>query len=315
MEEFEKYIISKFGISVGKFLEVLGKSPGAEGYLLGNLTETLFKEHVEANGYEALRIKEKPEGGYKAKSADARGDFYVRPIGSTKDEWFVVECKGVKSNSEKRASLTGKASCSTMLSKHSFSRAKHVNSIYDSGMRSYNTKKAVWEAETKKTFPKFAWSKISPGPGIPDLTGLWASKAEVDKWLNTFPDEAFTEDAYWDLTAPIRLLQTHMPSTRTCPDTQIKSTGPLTSEFNILCVDLFLKTGKHEMVYANSSQLNHQAKSPGHLQQNYTIDILTAMDNFKRHKLLEPWFDDISACIAATKPVPRKMDESQLDLR
>lgn len=106
-----------------------------------------------------------------------------------------------------------------------------------------------------------------------------------------------------------------MPSTRTDSVTKIKSTGPLVTEFNILCVDLFLRTGKHEFVFANSLQLNPQGKSPNHLQQNYTIDILTAKDGYKRHKLLEPWYDDIEKCINKTKPKPRKLDKSQLDER
>ena len=97
MDVLKNYIKKKFGIDEKKFLEVLEKSPGAEGYILGNLGEDLFKEYVESLGYEALRIKEKPEGGNNAKSEDARGDFYIRKKSSKKDEWLVVECKGVKS--------------------------------------------------------------------------------------------------------------------------------------------------------------------------------------------------------------------------
>ena len=133
--------------------------------------------------------------------------------------------------------------------------------------------------------------------------------------MEEIPADDFNEDAYWNLTAPIRLLQTHMPSTRIDSITNIKSTGPLVSEFNILCVDLFLKTGKHEFVFVNATQLNHQAKSPNHLQQNYTIDILTKKDGFKRHKLLEPWYNNIEDCIKKTSPKPRKLDKSQLDGR
>ena len=315
MDQLEEYIISKFGISKGKFLEVLRKSPGAEGYLLGNLTETLFKEQAEANGFEVLRIKEKPEGGYNAKADDARGDFYIRSIESTADEWFVVECKGVKSNAEKRSNLLEKSKCISVLKKHSVERPAHIKSILATGERNYKKAKAAWELKNKATFPSFNWNTQNPGSGVPNLTGLWESESEIKKWIDNFPEESFSEDAYWDLTAPIRILQTHMPSTRTCSVTKIKSTGPLVTEFNILCVDLFLKTGKHELVFANATQLNHQAKSPSHLQQNYTIDILTAKDNFTRHPLLAPWFDDLSECIKNTHPKPRKLDKTQLDLR
>ena len=56
MDLLKQYINRKFGIDENKFLEVLIKSPGAEGYILGNLGEELFKEYANSIGYEALRI-------------------------------------------------------------------------------------------------------------------------------------------------------------------------------------------------------------------------------------------------------------------
>ena len=315
MENITNYIKKKFGVDVDTFIEVLKMSPGAEGYILGSIGELLFKEYMESLGYEALRIKEKPDGGYNAKSADARGDFYISKKDSKDDKWYVVECKGVKSNSEKRSGLLKQSSCINLLKKHTVDRYKHVLSIYNSGKKAYDNSKEKWEKINKGIFPNFKWSKSNPGAGIPDLTGLWNSKEEIEEWLKTFSENSFSEDAYWDLTAPIRLLQTHMPSTRIDPETKIKSTGPLVTEFNILSVDLFLKTGKHEFVFANANDLNPQGKSPNHLQQNYTIDILTSKDNYTRHNLLEPWYETIEACIEATKPQPRKLDKSQLDER
>jgi hypothetical protein len=316
MEELKRYIKEKFGVDESRFLDVLKKSPGAEGYILGNLGEEEFKDYARSMGYEAKRIKEKPEGGNNAKSDDARGDFYIRKIGSTKDEWLVVECKGVKSNSEKRSGLTKVSSCITLLTKHSVKRNKHLNSIYKSGLTAYKRKKEDWiKSKKKNNFPKFRWNKANPGSGIPDLSGIWNSEHDIKNWINSIDKSLFSEDSYWDLTAPIRLLQTHMPSSRIDPETKIKSTGPLVSEFNILCVDLFLKTGKHEFVFVNSAQLNHQAKSPNHLQQNYTIDILVKKDNYSRHTLQKPWYDNLDTCIQETKPTYRKIVESQLDTR
>lgn len=315
MSEINNYIKRKFGVDENTFLEVLKMSPGAEGYIHGSIGELLFREHIEKLGFEAFRIKEKPKGGNNAKSEDARGDFYIRKKGETKNEWFVVECKGVKSNSEKRNGLTKLKSCYNILKKHTIDREKHLKSIYESGKKSYNTKKKEWESKNKGVFPNFRWNKGNPGAGIPNLSDLWDSEEDLKKWLENIPADLFSENAFWDLTAPIRLLQTHMPSTRIDPVTKIKSTGPLVTEFNILSVDLFLKTGKHEFVFVNSKDLNHQAKSPNHLQQNYTIDILTAKDDFQRHKLCKPWYDDIEECIKQTKPTPRKLNKSQLDLR
>lgn len=314
MDGLKEYINNKFGISEEKFLEVLNKSPGAEGYILGNLGEEIFKDYAESKGFEVLRIKEKPEGGNKAKKEEARGDFYIRKSGG-EDKWLVVECKGVKSNSEKRIGLTKSSSCLSLLIKHSIKRNAHLKSIYNSGKQKYKKAKLKFEKSKKRRFPPFRWDKNNPGSGVPDLSDLWISKEEIQTWLKKFPDDDFSEKAYWDLTAPIRVLQTHMPSSRIDPKTEIKSTGPLVSEFNILCLDLFLKTGKHELVFANSTQLNHQAKSPNHLQQNYTIDILTAKDDYNRHELQKPWYNDLDLCIKETKPSYRKLDRSQLDRR
>lgn len=288
MENLSDYILKTFKVNESKFLEVLKSYPNARQNIHGILGGMLFKEYAESLDYEVLRIKEKPEGGYRAKSEEARGDFYIRKRGTKGNKWFVIECKGVKSNAEKRINLTKKKSCLNLLIKHSFDRKKHLNSIYHSGKKSYIKAKERWESENSGEFPSFKWDKQNPGSGIPDLNGIWNSKNEIKDWLDSFYPSSFTEDAYWDLTGPIRLLQTHMPSKRTDPKTKLKSTGPLVSEFTILCVDLFLKTGKHEFVFANSKKLNPQAESPNHLQQNYTIDILVQKDDFKRHNLLKP---------------------------
>ncbi|MBP5556580.1 MAG: hypothetical protein J6X65_02575 [Bacteroidales bacterium] len=315
MAKQSNFIQQKFGVDEKTFVKVLSNSPSAEGYLLGALGEQLFKEYAESLGYEVLRIKEKPEGGYDAKSAEARGDFYIRKKGSKKDEWLVIECKSVKSNAEKRANLTDKTKCLTFLEKHSIKRSSHTKSIYKNGQSAHSKAKEAWLAEhPSRRFPAFRWSKSNPGAGIPDLSTLWKTEDEIKKWLGKFSPKDFTEKSFWELKAPIRLLQTHMPSPR-IDKLGIKSTGPLISEFNILCVDLFLRTGKHEFVFANSQDLNPQAKAPNHLQQNYTIDILTEKDNFKRHKLLEPWYDNLDTCIRKSSPKPRKLDKTQLDCR
>jgi hypothetical protein len=316
MDVLRNYIKNKFDIEESKFLEALKMSPGAEGYIHGSVSEYLFKEFAESMGYNVLRIKEKPEGGDDAKSKEARGDFYIRKNNSNLDEWLVIECKGLKSNSEKRINLTKRKSLLTFLEKYSTERDKKIKSAFKAGKKSYDEKKVDWEKKNiNKKFPKFKWNELNPGSFFPDLTGLWESREDIKKWLDNFDERDFNEKAYWDLTAPIRLLQTHMPSSRFDPETSLKKTGPLVTEFNILCIDLFLKTRKHEFVFVNSSQLNHQCKSPNHLQQNYTIDILTAKDGYQRHKLLKPWYNDLELCIQETKPNYRKLDKSQLDGR
>ena len=322
MENPELFINRRFGISVDEFYDILSISPGAEGYILGSLGEQLFKRYAEERGYEVLRIKEKPEGGNNAKADEARGDFYIRKKGINDDKWLVVECKSAKSNAEERAFIVKqdkempkrRASCVNFLMKYSINRDNTIHSLYTSGKDNYLSACEDWMEKDTRRFPDFRWSETNPGPGVPNLVGLWESKKEIEDWVNSFGDDCFTGEAFHDLKAPIRLIQTHMPSTR-IDELGIKSTGPLVTEFNILCVDLFIRTGKHELVFVNSQCLNHQAKAPNHLQQNYNIDILVEKDGFKRHTTLRPWYDDLDQLISETNPTPRRLDSSQLDNR
>lgn len=323
MDKHDSFIQKRFGISTNEFFDILSISQGAEGYILGSLGEQLFKKYAEEHGYEVFRIKEKPEGGNNAKADEARGDFYIRKKGMKEGLGYVVECKSAKSNAEDRSIVSKdktdvkarKKKCVDFLCKFSINRKKNIESNLKKGENAYNKKKAAWEEKNPgKSFPDFRWDRTNPGAFFPDLTGLWASKAEIEAWVNSFPDSAFTSEAFYNREAPIRLIQTHMPSTRT-DKLGIKKTGPLVSEFNILCMDLFLRTGKHELVFVNSNDLNPQAESPNHLQQNYNIDVLVEKDGFARHSPQKPWYDDLDQCIAETKPTPRKIDKSQLDNR
>jgi hypothetical protein len=70
-------------------------SPNAQGYVNGSVTELLLKQHLESLDYEVKRIREKWEG---KKHSNHHGDFYFRKNGT--NDWFVLESKGVKSNTE-----------------------------------------------------------------------------------------------------------------------------------------------------------------------------------------------------------------------
>lgn len=358
MEDRLKQIAkNKFGISSNELLDILDSSHGADGYILGAIGEMKFKEYAEGLGYDVLRIKEKPEGAFDSKNDDAKGDFYIRKKDCKKDEWYVVECKSVKSNAEARTPFGDRTSCVRALKQHSVGRATQLAGLYKKGKTKYEKAEAAWpvpgpgatkftdldsmlaalaengiDISTIKTyphafevaqanklnygidFPHFRWSTDNPGPCVPDLSGVFKTEQEIKDWVDRYTDDDFTKEAFWNLRAPIRLIQTHMPSTRV-DALGIESTGPLVTEFNILCLDLFIRTGAHDLVFVNSQDLNPQASSPNHLQQNYTVDILVEKDGFERHALLKPWYDDLEKCISETKPNPRKIDRSQIDNR
>jgi len=91
----EDFVTKVFKTTLDVFLEALKLSPNAQGYVSGSITELLLKNHLESLGYEVKRIREKWEG---RKHPNHHGDFYFKDINRN---WFVLESKGVKSNSEK----------------------------------------------------------------------------------------------------------------------------------------------------------------------------------------------------------------------
>lgn len=90
------FVNDKFGVQTDVFIKALMLSPNAQGYIIGAISELLLKQHIESLGFDVERIKEKWEGD---KHPNHHGDFYIRKKGTA--NWFVLESKGVKSNSEK----------------------------------------------------------------------------------------------------------------------------------------------------------------------------------------------------------------------
>ncbi|NJK84592.1 MAG: hypothetical protein HC912_13205 [Saprospiraceae bacterium] len=109
-------------------------------------------------------------------------------------------------------------------------------------------------------------------------------------------------------------MKTHQPSKRTGEITQINQAAPLVKDFNIMAVDLFLRTGKHEFAFMNSEKISHSPTSPEHLYQNYTIDVLIK-DEKPQPIFTPPWYNDLEKLIRETNPTSLEMDESQLDTR
>lgn len=350
MKDFENFVHNRFNVSLSDFFRILKSNNSADGYILGAIGEDTFRKYAESLGYEVIRIKEKPSGGNKGKADSARGDFYIRKKGNPKDEWLVVECKSVKSNAEDRF-LVGKEVTDVAerkkkvvkyLENLSVKRQNKIDSVYKTGKKTHDKTQKEWQNKHPEgRYPAFAWPKDNPGAGFPDLSSLWKTKKEIEAWVNSRPDDRYTPEAFYNLKAPLRLLYTHMPSQRVDLELDKKSTGPLVSEFNILCLDLFLRTGEHILIFANPKTLNPQATAPNHLQQNYNVGVFVeevekerrgerererrgereremeeelVVDGFKLFPA-KGWYTDLEKCIADTKPTPRKIDWTQVDNR
>lgn len=312
----DQNILKHFGVDERVFLEALKQSPSAQGYIMGAISEVLLKEYLEAKGFEVIRIKEKPSGGNNAKNYEARGDFYIRKNGSNDDSWLVFESKGLKSNSEFRGGkLDSPEKVFKFLRGRVFNSAKTKQTIFDKGFATYSKTKALWEKKNPgNQFPDFRWNKNFPGAECYDLTGIWKNEEDLKKWVFSLDEKSFSEDAYRNVEGAIAILETHQPSKRVGIKTGIDQAAPLVYDFNIMSVDLFLRTGKHEFVFMNSEEISHSPTSPEHLYQNYTIDFLIKAKKVKP-VIQAPWYDDVDNCIAKTKPQYRKIDKTQIDNR
>ena len=312
----EEFILKHFGVNEQIFLEALKSSPSAIGYISGAISEVCLKEYLESKNYEVIRIKEKPSGGNNAKNFEARGDFYIRKKGSENDEWLVIESKGLKSNSEFRGGkLDSPEKVFKFLKNRIFNKSNNKNRAYEKGYSTYLKIKNSWEIKNpNKEFPEFKWNRSFPGAECYDLQGLWKDENDLRKWVFSLDKQLFTEDYYRRSIGAISIIETHQPSKRVGIKTEINQAAPLVYDFNIISIDLFLRTGKHEFVFANSEEISHSPSSPEHLYQNYTIDILV---NQKKVKpiIQRPWYSDIEDCIKKTNPHYRKIDESQIDNR
>ena len=103
------YCHSLFGVKEEVVVEALLNSPNARGYIIGAVSELILRDRLLNAGLKVKRIKEKWEG-----RKIHHGDFYVS---LDEKNWFVVESKGLKSNSEKWA-RSGKKNFYTELSKN-----------------------------------------------------------------------------------------------------------------------------------------------------------------------------------------------------
>jgi len=305
-----------FGVDEATFIEAINdpKNASAKGSILGAISEVLLKKLLIKENFEVHRIKEKPEGGFRNKNNEARGDFYIKKKNEKNNKWIVVESKGLKSNAEEfflKDSNTRDKCYNYLLGKLS----KTKKETYNRGYKDYLKAKEIWEKKNKnKTFPKFTWSKDFPGLETYDLNNLWKDQEDLKNWIKSLPDKLFEPKNFYFGKGAISLLLTHMPSTRIGKITNIKSTGPLKYEFGILVLDLFFRTGKHEFIFASSNDLNHQAKSPEHLPQNYTVDIMPY--GLKQEPTINfPWYKTIDECIKKGNPVYRKLDKTQIDER
>jgi len=232
IDRTRKLVKGLFNVDLEVFTEAIRISPNTQGYILGAISEYLLKSLLESQGYELLRIMEKWKG---KKILRHHGDFYIRKKGSS--HWYVLESKGLKSNSEEWHGLNKKRSLVRFL----------------------------------KT-----WNKTSK---------VFSSEKEIEEWCVT----NFESDLK---KIRVKVLETHFVAGRS---EQRKIATSRNDEFDYVAVDLALRTGKHEFIFARPTDLPPSKDNPKHLQQNYVIDVM--LQGKKEYLSIKPpWhlkFDEI----------------------
>jgi hypothetical protein len=295
-QKLEDFVRKTFKTTVEVFLSAIRLSPNAQGYINGSVTELLLKKHLEFLGYEVRRIREKWEG---RKHPNHHGDFYFRKTGTS--PWFVLESKGVKSNTEGWNKL------------YNFARLKKFLISYNEIIR--------WIDKTKPIEPQVdKWIDDN----LPDLRNaqILYTYEEIRDYLKNPPAketaklaemrklENFTRDEIDDkikkrlelIMSKVKVLDTHFVSGTSGTSERTQAT-PRKDEFNIISIDIALRFNEHKFLFANPKQLEASSGDSNHLQQNYIMGfVFTQPDGTLELNLGDEWCDGFEDVCKTVSP-------------
>lgn len=309
-QKLEDFVKKTFKTTLDIFLEAIRLSPNAQGYVNGSITELLLKQHIENLDYEVKRIREKWEG---KKHANHHGDFYFRKNGN--DNWFVLESKGVKSNTEDWNKLYNLPRLKKML----FDYSDIIN----------------WIDKTQDKEPQINnWIEVNL-PKLLTAPTLY-SYEEIQGYLNNPPQSetakslSMQELAQYSreeissmikqrlnyVMSKVMVLDTHFVSGTSGANERTQAT-PRKDEFNIISINIVLRYNEHKFLFANPNHLESSGKDPNHLQQNYIMGfVFVQPDNSLRLNLSDEWYDSFNeVCKTLTENDAIKDNEMQIDNR
>jgi len=312
-EKLEKFVKDVFRTTLEIFLEALQVNKSARGYIHGSVTELLLKKELEERyECEVYRIREKWEG---KKHPNHHGDFYFRK--KRHNLWFVIESKGVKSNSEKWHKLYNYDNLKRFLYNHSekISWINNKNEIEAQIITWIQGNLPKYFKEYKNNLYDFEevkkYSNNKPGRETDKLRSISllgkCSREEIDKMIQERLDY---------LMSKVKVLETHFVSGTSGSSERTQAT-PRKDEFNLISIDLILRYNEHKFVFANPKLLESSGGNEEHLQQNYIMGfIFTDEDGKTQFDLSEEWFDDFDE---AYKTINKKdaicESDMQKDLR
>ena len=262
-QKLEKFVSDVFKTTLEIFLEALKLSPNAQGYVSGSISELLLKKNLQELGFEVKRIREKWEG---KKHAQHHGDFYFRK--NSESPWFVLESKGVKSNTEHWNKL------------YNYPKLKKILFDYQEIIHWIDKDKDVepqiekWIAENLPDMVNsptlYSYEEIQGylnNPPKRETDKLNAMK-ELAKFNRDQIDEMIKNKLIY-LMSKVRVLDTHFVSG--AGGGERTQATPRKDEFNLISVDIFLRYNEHKFLFANPNHLDSSGKDANHLQQNYIM--------------------------------------------
>lgn len=286
-QELKKFVTKTFKTTLEIFLAALKMSPNAQGYVNGSVTELLLKQHLERLEYEVKRIREKWEG---KKHPNHHGDFYFRKKGN--QHWFVLESKGIKSNSEKWHKLYNYENLKKFLYAHhekicwidlnqdiekQIVQWIHQNlpkfeNEYSENLYDYEEIQKYHQQNRKKETNK---SRTM-------ATLISYSREQINEMINNRLEYVMSK---------IRVLETHFVSGMSVSNERTQAT-PRKDEFHLISIDIALRYDSHKFLFANPCILDSSEESAEHLKQNYIMGFVFPQSGENLQlKWTDEWYD------------------------
>ncbi len=285
-------------------------SPNAQGYVSGSITELLLKKKLEEEyNFEVKRIREKWEG---KKHLQHHGDFYFRK--SDTSYWYVIESKGVKSNSEKWHRL------------YNFGNLKNFFITHADKIPWINRKQNIEQQVINwihKNLPKFQ-NEYSCNLYEYEEVQKYVSKRKTEKAKAIHRLRGYTRDQINDMIeerlnyvmSKVKVLETHFVSGRSGVSERTQAT-PRKDEFNVIAIDIVLRYPQHKFLFANPQNLESSGDDPNHLQQNYVMGFVFIDEQGKGTlHIADDWYEDLNEVCDTSNPQDAvNEDDMQVDNR
>lgn len=309
-ERLTRFVQRVFKTNLETFLEALKLSPNAQGYVSGSIAELLLKRKLEEEyGFEVKRIREKWEG---KKHPNHHGDFYFRQPATR--HWYVMESKGVKSNSEKWHRLYNYENLKNFLIAHS-DKISWINR-----RRGVERQVVEWINRNLPMFQNEFASNLYEYEEIQK----YKPKRDTVKGRVVAALQGYTRDQINDmieqrlqyLMSKVRVLETHFVSGTSGSSERTQAT-PRKDEFNTISIDIFLRYPEHKFLFANPQHLESSGDDANHLQQNYIMGFVFADDQGNTAlSIPDDWYEDFNDVYDSldTRDSVRE-DEMQIDNR